>query len=96
MRALKALVITLGIAIIVAATVLATLIVQRTGSLGRAPASGTISIPAGARIVESRLDEGRILLRLTLPSGDERLVILDAATGESLATHSLIIGGGGS
>lgn len=94
MRALKALVAVLGIAVVVAATVLVTVIAQRAGGLRGAPVTASVPLPDGARIVETRMDGGRILLRMTLPNADERLLILDAATGESVATYDLTAGGG--
>ncbi|MEX2454584.1 MAG: hypothetical protein WD470_07760 [Rhodospirillaceae bacterium] len=41
----------------------------------------TLEIPPGAEIVETRIADGRILLRLRLADGGGRLILLDAATG---------------
>ena len=104
MAGLKALVIIMGIAIIVAATVLVTVMVQRAGDLaagggqaaapaavssGAAPGHSRIDLPAGARVVDSDIDGGRILLRIALVGGGERLLVIDAATGQRLAVHEL-------
>ncbi len=99
MAGLKALVIGMGIAIIIAATVLVTTIVQRgvdmNGARGTAaaPAAGAIALPAGARVVETRMDGGRVLLRLTFADGAQRLLIVDAQTGARLALHDLVTEG---
>ncbi len=108
MAGLKALVIVMAIAIIVGATVLVTVMVQRAGNLDEAaapapmntapvnaapanmaPANMAIELPIGARVVDSRLDGGRILLRVVLNGGAERILIIDARTGARLATFEV-------
>jgi hypothetical protein len=89
MAGLKALVIIMGIAIIVAASILVTVMVQRGGDLGEKATRGAIELPAGAKVVESRLDGGRILMRLSLAGGGEQILIIDADSGARLATHDL-------
>ncbi len=93
MAGLKTLVIVMGIAIIVGATVVVTTIIQRGGALGGGPARGAISLPAGARVMETRIDGGRVLLRLELAGGGERILIVDAETGAPIAVHDLARGG---
>lgn len=110
MRALKALVIILGIAILVGTTVLVTVIIQRGVRLAgqSAPArssptaaavpSGTadraLALPAGAKVLESRLGGGRVLLRAALPGGGEALFVFDAATGKLVARYDITRDGG--
>ncbi len=95
MAGLKALVIIMAIAIIVAGTVLVTLIVCSGGEPGGAPAAvkapinAAIELPAGARVVESSLDGGRILMRIILAGGGQQILIIDADSGRRLATHDL-------
>ncbi len=106
MRALKVLVIVMGIAIVVATTVLVMLIVQRgvrlasgTPESASAPAPvpaqqdaapvRRLALPAGGRVLESRLAEGRLLLRVALPEGGETLLVFDAASGQPLAEYRI-------
>jgi hypothetical protein len=84
----------MGIAIIIAATVLVTTILQRgLGGNAAAPAAGAIALPAGARVVETRMDGGRVLMRLSFAGGKQRLLIVDAQTGARLALHDLVTEG---
>lgn len=108
MRALKALVIILGIVIVVGTTVLVTVIIQRGSRLAGAPASApaatagpakagashALALPAGAKVLESRLGEGRVLLRAALPDGGEALFVFDAATGKAVARYDITRDGG--
>ncbi len=95
MAGLKALVIIMAIAIIVAGTVLVTLIVRSGGEPGGAPAAvkapinAAIELPAGARVLESSLDGGRILMRIILAGGGQQILIIDADSGRRLTTHDL-------
>lgn len=87
MQALKALVITLGILILVAFGFLvygvATQVdpgpedVQVSGAFGET----RVTIPAGSRVLETQLGGGRIVVRVAKPDGGEALVLIDAATG---------------
>ena len=79
MARLKTLVIVMGIVIIAGATVVVTTIVQRGivqrgGALGEPVARGVIHLPPGARVMETRMDGGHILLRLALAGGGGRLL----------------------
>lgn len=89
MRALKTLVIVMGIAIVAGTAVLVTLIVERGGRLAAdgpsastaaPPVSGRLALPAGARVLETRLDGARIALRAALADGTQALFIFDAAS----------------
>ena len=107
MRALKALVIFMAIAIVVGVSVLATLILQRAQNLpGAVPVAAVpaapmgavptqkLLLPGGARVVETRLDGARIALRAALAGGGEALFIFDAATGRPLARYDITAEGG--
>ena len=108
MRALKALVIILGIVIVAGTTVLVTTIIQRGSRLAGAPAPArpaaspasngsaahALALPAGAKVLESRLGEGRVLLRAALPDGGEALFVFDAATGARIARYDITRDGG--
>jgi hypothetical protein len=107
MGALKTLVVVMGVAILIGASVLLTLIVERGRRLAATPpvegaaAAGLpavgahrLALPAGARVVESRLDGGRILLRAALAGGGEAVFVFDAASGRLIARYALIAEGG--
>ncbi len=57
-------------------------------------ASHALALPAGARVLESRLGEGRVLLRAALPDGGEALFVFDAATGKPVARYDITRDGG--
>ena len=90
-RALKAVVIILGILILLALGALVAGVLLGTGR--RAPAGDaayqvTLPAPAGARIGEATVDGNRLLLRLEGQNSSE-LVILDAPSGRVIGRISL-------
>tara|TARA_R110002072_G_scaffold44768_11_gene124943 strand:+ start:1697 stop:1996 length:300 start_codon:yes stop_codon:yes gene_type:complete len=97
MRGLKALVIGMGVLIVVGLVFLIYAIVQKSGDrLGggfgadTAPTVSSVVLPAGAEVMETRVGTDRIVLRLRLPDGSGRLVVLDAATGRLVGQTDLI------
>jgi len=87
MRAIKVLVVVMGIMIIVGTAVLAMKIMDRMGSKESkdAPASQSenIMLPKGAHIKEIQTHEGQVLLRLKFPENTrEELWILNGKKGE--------------
>lgn len=97
MRGLKAMVIGMGVLIIVGVIFLIYAIVQKSGDdLGggfggnKPPVAASIELPAGAEVVETRVGVERIVLRLRLPDGSGRLIILNAATGRQVGQTDLI------
>jgi len=99
MRGLKALVIGMGVLIVAGIVILVVAIVDQAGTLNggtdkaaSAPtafAPQTLALPAGSEVVETRIGDGRILLRLRLSDGSGRLVLIDAATGAMTGTIEL-------
>ena len=95
MRALKILVVVMGVGILAG---VATLVVVSAGRLSHG-GSGTassplfagspIELPAGARIETIGVGSDRLVLALTLPDGNRRLVIIDLATGRPLGAIPL-------
>ena len=90
MRGLKALVIGMGVLIIVGVVFLLYAIIQKSGdeaALGGrtpgAPVRSDVTLPAGAEVVETRLDSNTIVLRLRLADGSGRLVVIDRGTGKA-------------
>ena len=101
MRGLKALVIGLGVLIAVGLIVIAVTIANRmTTEPEPAPAAATLSvdgfgsarvtIPAGARIVETATGDGRMVLRIHLVDGRAQILVIDLATGRLAGTVDVI------
>ena len=84
MRAIKVLVVVMGIMIIVGTVVLAMKIMDRMGSKTEATAqTETIILPQGAQIRDLQTHEGQVLLRLSFPNTThEELWILNGKKGE--------------
>jgi hypothetical protein len=90
MRALKALVIGMGVLIVAGIVVLVYAIVDKAGAPETASfAPAEIVIPKGAAVAETALGDGRIALRLRLADGSGRLILIDAATGRVTGTMEL-------
>jgi len=101
MQALKILVVALGVLLIAGVVALAVGIAYRLNH-GRetpspaaarlAPHGGAprfVALPAGARILGTQSDGDRVMVRLGLADGGERLMLLDWNTGAVLATLNL-------
>jgi len=97
MRALKILVAVMGVMLVVGlAVVVATIIhraTQRQTPVVASAATGfghaTVTLPAGARVLEMRDAGGRLVLRLQRADGSETLIFLDPATGAEIGTIDL-------
>ncbi|HXP12106.1 MAG TPA: hypothetical protein VN795_00465 [Stellaceae bacterium] len=92
MRALKLLVIGLGVLLAAGVAALAVAVVQRHGS-PPAPVTGSgtavITLPPGAKIVSTEASGGRLVARIDLPDGGVELIIFDLANGARIATIDL-------
>ena len=94
MRALKILVVVMGVMILAGVAALVVVIagrVSRGGAGKSAPpfAAAPIELPAGARIETISTGGDRLVIDLVLPDGNRRLVIIDIATGRTLGTIPL-------
>ncbi len=73
--------------------------VKRAGELGGKASARlklgetVLGLPTGARVLSASLDGGRILLRVALAGGNERLYVVDMATGNVVATLDIVEGG---
>lgn len=94
MNALKTLVIVMGIAILAGMTILVAVVVQRMTHRNagdepvqpvRASGAPDLALALGARIRETQLSGGRLVLRVEEGAG-EKLYILDTADGHVVAT----------
>ena len=93
MRALKALVIGMGVLIVAGLITVVVTIANRTLDGGGPPSEAALALPPGAEVLETALDGGRIALRLRLPGGAQAIHVFDLATGRRVAT-ARIDGGG--
>ena len=95
MRALKILVVVMGVMIVVGFAVLVAGIASkmsrdRPGASNERPFAPTaIDIPRGARIEAMTTAPNRLILDLVLPGGERQLLVLDLATGARLGTIEL-------
>ena len=88
-RLLKFIVIAMGLLIVAGVTVLGVTIVNRVAARSDAATAPTeqiaLSLPEGARIVETTLADNRLALRIETSDGVE-IRILNLATGELVST----------
>lgn len=56
--------------------------VRVAGNLVKNATSQTVTLPAGAEVVETRMGDGIVVLRLRLVDGGGRLLMFDARTGK--------------
>jgi hypothetical protein len=61
---------------------------ERASSSGRDPVDVTLDVPAGSRIAETLVIGNRVLLKVTLPQGLDRLYVVDPRNGAVTATIS--------
>ena len=95
MRALKILVVVMGVLIVIGVAALIAGIAgklsrDRSGtSVERPFATTAIDIPRGARIEAMTASQNRLILELVLPDGERQLLVVDLATGARLGTIAL-------
>jgi hypothetical protein len=97
-RALKVLVIVLGILLVGGVVALIAMIVARGGVATSQPAAAlprgaaydtVIDLPSGARIVSAQPDGARLVVFLALADGRQQILLLDLASGARLGTIEL-------
>jgi hypothetical protein len=98
--ALKAFVIIAGVAIVVGTGTLIWVIVHRATSAPEEPQAAVeirptfsateLQVPAGARIIDMRLNESRLVVHLTTPDEQEYIAVVDLATGRRLGLMRLV------
>jgi len=92
MRALKIIVVVMGVMLIGGFAILVAVIASRLGRGGntaRSFAATTIDIPHDARIEAMTAGTDRLVLDLVLPEGQRQLVVIDLGTGTRLGTIDL-------
>jgi hypothetical protein len=102
MRSLKALVAFMGLLIVVGLGILAYGIYVKFGDMAEREAAGPgetwsgdalVSIPAGGRVEETLIGDGRLVVRVALPGGAQRLIVFDLATGARIGAIDLALEG---
>jgi len=92
MRALKILVVVMGVMLIGGFALLVAIVagrLPRGASVPRSFAATAIDIPRDARIEATTAGADRLVLELVLPEGRRQLVVVDLATGARLGTIEL-------
>ena len=95
MRALKILVVVMGVMLVVGFAALVAVIAGRVSRGGPAAtaarefAAPLIDIPRGARIEAMTAGADRLILALALPDGGRQLIVIDLAKGVRLGTIEL-------
>lgn len=96
MRALKLLVIVMGVLLVGGTAALIAAIIDRASHRAGAPSSpgrgfdrAVIDLPPGARVLDSTAADGRLVVRIGLAEGGEQLVLIDPASGARLGTIEL-------
>jgi Family of unknown function (DUF6476) len=92
MRAVKILVVVMGVMLVGGFALLVAVIagrLSRGGNVPRSFASTAIDIPPAARIETMTVGTDRLVLELVLPEGGRQLVVVDLATGTRLGTIEL-------
>jgi hypothetical protein len=97
MRALKLLVVVMGVLLVAGTAALIAAIIDRASHRAAAPplsaARGferaVIDLPAGARVLDSAAADGRLVVRIGLAEGGEQLILIDPASGARLGTIEL-------
>ena len=84
MRALKVLVVVMGLLIVVGVITLAMVIAQRLGSATTARISErTLTLPAGGRVIGAAPGDGMLAVTVEMPDGTTRIELFDLSSGKS-------------
>jgi hypothetical protein len=99
MRALKVLVIAMGVLLVAGVIGLGFAVEYRLNHPRQAPAAAaapagapstlTLDLPQGARVVGAEANGDRLVVRVALASGSEELIIINLLTGAPIATLTL-------
>ena len=95
MRALKILVVVMGVMLVVGFAALIAVIAGRVSRGGPSPVAArgffgsSIEIPLGARIEAMTAGPDRVIVALMLPGGGRQLLVIDLATGARIGSIEL-------
>jgi hypothetical protein len=98
MRALKLLVVGMGVLLVLGTAALVWAVVYRVNHrpppmAAARPGTTVIDLPPGARVESSEVAGDRLVLRLAMPDGGGRLLIFDLRSAASIGTIELRPGG---
>ncbi len=103
MRALKVLVVVMGVMLVGGTAALIIAIIDKAShraastTTALAPSRGferaTVALPEGAKVVSTEIVGDRLLLRAALAEGGEQLILLDLRNGERLGMVEVRVGG---
>jgi hypothetical protein len=89
MRALKILVVAMGLVLVLGSVALVIAVATRVNHPpsvpGSASAASEIDLPAGARVSGSETSGDRLVVRVALPDGGDELLIFNLTTGARVA-----------
>jgi hypothetical protein len=93
MPALKVFVVVMGLLLVAGIVVLAVAVADRVNhprpaapTAATAPATSTLDLPAGVRVVGAEASGDRLVVRVDLAAGGEELIIVNLATGTPVST----------
>ena len=95
MRALKILVVVMGVMLVVGFAALIAMIAGRVSRGGPSPAAAravfgsSMDIPQGARIEAMTAGPDRVIVALMLPGGGRQLLVIDLTTGARIGSIEL-------
>jgi Family of unknown function (DUF6476) len=95
MRALKIVVVVMGVMLVAGTVALVMAIASRLGHLSPGtppvspPMASAIDLPAGARVIASEASGDRLVVRIALAGGGEELLVFNLANGAPIATITL-------
>ena len=95
MRALKFLVILMGVLLVAGMATIVVIIVQRVATLDQRVAAApgfdraSVELPPGASVLGTSAVDGRLVVRVGLAGGGDELILIDPQSGKRLGTIEL-------
>jgi len=91
MRALKVLVVVMGVLLVAGIIALAFAVANRvnhppSAPVAKGPPIDTVDLPSGARIVGAEASGDRLVVRIELAEGSQELIVVNLATGLPVST----------
>lgn len=90
MAALKVLVVAMGVLIVLGVGAIVYGIATRLDLSKAAAFDGRVELPQGSRILDMTASGDRLVLRVAVPDGGERLIVVDLARGRQLGVLDLV------
>lgn len=63
--------------------------VMKARNLDRSFGAAEVTLPPGAKIMETAIQGDRVVVRVALPDGEERLHVLDIGSGRPIGTIAI-------